>query len=149
MAGSVNKVIIIGNVARDVEIRTTQQGNKIASLRVATNERWKDKQSGEYKEKAEFHSIAIFNEHLVGVCERYLTKGSKVYVEGQLQTRKWTDQSGNDRYSTEVVLNRFRGDLQMLDAKGEQKEERPPAQPGNDASSSGFGGDDLDDEIPF
>ena len=155
MSGSVNKVILVGNLGRDVEIRTTQNGMKIANLRIATSERWKDKQSGEYQEKTEWHSVAIFNEHLVGVCERFLKKGSKVYVEGQLQTRKWSDQQGNDRYSTEVVLNRFRGDLQLLDAKesGGQREVNDPArQEPHGSGPAGFGGfgDGLDsDEVPF
>ena len=150
MSGSMNKVILIGNLGRDPEIRSTQQGKKIANLRIATSERWKDKQSGEMQERTEWHSVAIFNVHLVGVCERFLSKGSKVYLEGQLQTRKWSDQQGNDRYTTEVVLSGFKGELQMLDAKGE-REERPqvndPArQEPHGQGPAGF--DDLD-EIPF
>jgi single-strand DNA-binding protein len=140
---------------------------KLANLRIATSERWKDKQSGEYQERTEWHSVAIFNEHLVNVAERFLKKGSKVYVEGQLQTRKWTDQQGQDRYSTEVVLNRFRGDLQMLDSRGEGGGSYAGGG-GNDGGYAGgssgggsggggggdFGGggpsgDELDDEIPF
>jgi len=167
MAGSINKVILVGNLGRDPEIRSTQSGMKLANLRIATSERWKDKQSGEYQERTEWHSVAIFNEHLVNVAERFLKKGSKVYVEGQLQTRKWTDQQGQDRYSTEVVLNRFRGDLQMLDSRGEGGGSYAGGG-GNDGGYAGgssgggsggggggdFGGggpsgDELDDEIPF
>ena len=167
MAGSINKVILVGNLGRDPEIRSAQSGMKLANLRIATSERWKDKQSGEYQERTEWHSVAIFNEHLVNVAERFLKKGSKVYVEGQLQTRKWTDQQGQDRYSTEVVLNRFRGDLQMLDSRGEGGGSYAGGG-GNDGGYAGgssgggsggggggdFGGggpsgDELDDEIPF
>ena len=154
MAGSINKVILVGNLGRDPEIRSTQSGMKLANLRIATSERWKDKQSGEYQERTEWHSVAIFNEHLVNVAERFLKKGSKVYVEGQLQTRKWTDQQGQDRYSTEVVLNRFRGDLQMLDSRGEGGGSYAGCG-GNDggyaggSSGGGPSGDELDDEIPF
>ena len=173
MAGSVNKVIIVGNLGRDPEIRTTQNGMKVANLRVATSERWKDKNSGEMQERTEWHSVAIFNEHLVGVAERFLHKGSKVYLEGQLQTRKWTDQQGQDKYTTEVVMNRFRGELQMLDRRGEGGGGGggsggsgggdsygggggSRSGGGNDSGFSGGGsggsgpsGDDLDDEIPF
>jgi single-strand DNA-binding protein len=173
MAGSVNKVIIVGNLGRDPEIRTTQNGMKVANLRVATSERWKDKNSGEMQERTEWHSVAIFNEHLVGVAERFLHKGSKVYLEGQLQTRKWTDQQGQDKYTTEVVMNRFRGELQMLDSRGEGGGGGggsggsgggdsygggggSRSGGGNDSGFSGGGsggsgpsGDDLDDEIPF
>jgi len=115
MAGSVNKVILIGNLGRDPEVRTFQNGGKVCNLRIATSEQWKDKQSGERKERTEWHTVAIFNEALVGVAERFLKKGSKVYIEGKLQTRKWQDQSGADRYSTEVVLQGFDGNLTMLD----------------------------------
>jgi len=148
MAGSVNKVILVGNLGRDPEIRTTQSGMKVANLRVATSERWKDRNSGEMQERTEWHSVAIFNEHLVSVAERFLNKGSKVYLEGQLQTRKWTDQQGQDRYSTEVVMNRFRGELQMLDSRGEGGGGSFGGG-GNDGGFSGGAGDDLDDEIPF
>ena len=148
MAGSVNKVILVGNLGRDPEIRTTQSGMKVANLRVATSERWKDRNSGEMQERTEWHSVAIFNEHLVSVAERFLHKGSKVYLEGQLQTRKWTDQQGQDRYSTEVVMNRFRGELQMLDSRGEGGGGSFGGG-GNDGGFSGGAGDDLDDEIPF
>ena len=152
MAGSVNKVILVGNLGRDPEIRTTQSGMKVANLRVATSERWKDRNSGEMQERTEWHSVAIFNEHLVSVAERFLHKGSKVYLEGQLQTRKWTDQQGQDRYSTEVVMNRFRGELQMLDTRGEGGGGSGGGSfggGGNDGGFSGGAGDDLDDEIPF
>ena len=159
MAGSVNKVILVGNLGREPEIRTTQNGMKVAKLRVATSERWKDRNSGEMQERTEWHSVAIFNEHLVGVAERFLHKGSKVYLEGQLQTRKWTDQQGQDRYTTEVVMNRFRGELQMLDSRGDgggggSYGGGPSGGSfgggGNDGGFGGGGsGDDLDDEIPF
>ena len=115
MAGSVNKVILVGNLGRDPEIRSTQDGMRIANLAVATSENWRDKMSGERKERTEWHRVVIFNERLAEVAEKYLKKGSKVYVEGALQTRKWTDNSGQERYTTEVVLQRFRGELTMLD----------------------------------
>jgi single-strand DNA-binding protein len=119
MAGSVNKVILIGNLGRDPEVRTFQNGGKVCNLRIATSETWKDRNTGERRERTEWHSVAIFNEGLVRVAEQYLRKGSKVYIEGQLQTRKWQDQSGNDRYSTEVVLQGFGSTLTMLDGRGE------------------------------
>jgi single-strand DNA-binding protein len=115
MAGSVNKVILVGNLGRDPEIRSTQDGQRIANFTLATSESWRDRTSGERKERTEWHRVAIFNENLVGVAEKYLRKGSKVYVEGQLQTRKWQDQQGQERYTTEIVLSRFRGELTMLD----------------------------------
>ena len=115
MSGSVNKVIIVGNLGADPEVRTFQNGGKVCNLRIATSEAWKDKQSGERKERTEWHSVAIFSEPLAGIAEKYLRKGSKVYIEGQLRTRKWQDQAGNDRYTTEIVA----GELQMLDSKGE------------------------------
>lgn len=118
MAGSVNKCIIVGNVGKDPEIRTTSGGHKIANLSLATSENWRDKNSGERKERTEWHRIVIFNENLVRVVEQYVSKGSKLYIEGQLQTRKWQDQSGQDRYSTEIVLQGFNGVLTMLDGKG-------------------------------
>ncbi|WP_421704227.1 single-stranded DNA-binding protein [Aliiroseovarius sp.] len=117
MAGSVNKVILIGNLGRDPEVRSFQNGGKVCNLRIATSETWKDRNTGERREKTEWHSVAIFQEGLVRVAEQYLRKGSKVYLEGQLQTRKWQDQSGNDRYSTEVVLQGFGGTLVMLDGR--------------------------------
>lgn len=132
---SVNKVILIGNLGRDPEIRSTQDGQKIAQLSLATSESWKDKSSGERKEKSEWHRIVIFNERLCDVAEKYLKKGSKVYVEGSLATRKWTDKDGVEKYSTEVVLSKFKGDIVMLDGKSEKRE------PGQD--------DDDGDRIPF
>ncbi|WP_103761293.1 single-stranded DNA-binding protein [Roseovarius confluentis] len=117
MAGSVNKVILIGNLGRDPEVRTFQNGGKVCNLRIATSENWKDRNTGERREKTEWHSVAIFQEGLVRIAEQYLRKGSKVYIEGQLQTRKWQDQSGQDRYSTEVVLQGFNGTLTMLDGR--------------------------------
>ncbi|MBF0372436.1 MAG: single-stranded DNA-binding protein [Alphaproteobacteria bacterium] len=119
MAGSVNKVILVGNLGRDPEVRSMPDGGKIVNLSLATSESWKDRQSGERREKTEWHRVAIFNPNLAEIAERYLRKGSKVYVEGQIQTRKWTDQSGQERYSTEVVLGRFKGELTLLDGRGE------------------------------
>ena len=173
MAGSLNKVMLIGNLGADPEIRSFQNGGRVANLRVATTETWKDRNTGERQERTEWHSVAIFSEGLVNVCENYLRKGSKVFIEGQLQTRKWQDQSGNDRYSTEVVLRGFNGTLTMLDGRGEG------GGGGGGRSGGGFGGgqgggggnwrdggsgggsggggsqgggsnyDDLDDDIPF
>jgi len=157
MAGSVNKVILVGNLGRDPEIRHTNDGTKIANLSVATSEQWKDRQSGERRERTEWHRVVIFNENLANVAEQYLRKGSKVYIEGQLQTRKWTDQSGQDKYTTEVVLQRFRGELQMLDSRGEGGGGGGFGGGGQDdygggrssGGGSGGGASDLDDEIPF
>lgn len=164
MAGSVNKVIIIGNLGRDPEVRTFQNGGKVCNLRIATSETWKDRTTGERKERTEWHSVAIFQEGLVRIAEQYLRKGSKVYIEGKLQTRKWQDQSGNDRYSTEVVLQGFDGVLTMLDGRGENSGggggyDNGGSQGGgyNDGGSSGGsqggsgGGRSSmdDDEIPF
>ncbi len=149
MAGSVNKVILIGNLGRDPEIRSTQDGTRVANLSVATSESWKDRESGERRERTEWHRVVIFNEHLVEIVEKYLRKGSKVYIEGQLQTRKWQDQSGQDRYTTEVVMNRYRGELTMLDSR------RDAEGAGDYGGGAGGGrapepaGADLDDEIPF
>ncbi len=135
MAGSINKVILVGNLGRDPEIRSTQDGMRIANLAVATSETWRDKMSGERKERTEWHRVVIFNERLAEVAEKYLKKGSKVYVEGALQSRKWTDNSGQERYTTEVVLQRFRGELTMLDgARGAGG--GPPTEGGYD---EGFG----------
>ena len=156
MAGSVNKVILIGNLGADPEIRHTQDGRPIVNLRVATSESWRDKASGERKEKTEWHRVVIFNEGLCRIAEQYLRKGSKVYLEGQLQTRKWEDQSGQERYTTEVVLQGFNSQLTMLDGKGGAGEGRESA----GASSGDFGRSgplaggrsfdkELDDEIPF
>jgi single-strand DNA-binding protein len=164
MAGSVNKVILIGNLGADPEIRRTQDGRPIANLRIATSETWRDKTSGERKEKTEWHRVVIFNEGLCKVAEQYLKKGSKIYIEGSLQTRKWQDQSGQDKYSTEVVLQGFNSVLTMLDGKpGGGAGGDFGSDNGNDFGSSGpsSGGsrerrpamaskrDDMDDEIPF
>ena len=157
MAGSVNKVILIGNLGRDPETRSTQDGTKIVHLNLATSENWKDRNSGERRERTEWHRVVIFNERLAEVAEKYLRKGSKVYVEGQLQTRKWTDQSGQEKYTTEVVLQRFRGELTMLDARGggeaggyAEPAHEGPAHGGASGGGRGSGsGGDLDDEIPF
>jgi single-strand DNA-binding protein len=163
MAGSVNKVILIGNLGADPEIRRTQDGRPIANLRVATSESWRDKATGERKEKTEWHRVVIFNEQLCKVVEQYLKKGSKVYLEGALQTRKWQDQSGQDRYSTEVVLQGFNSQLTMLDKAGGGGGDFAGAESGGDFGASGPGaprkpamagaggrsGGDLDDEIPF
>lgn len=161
MAGSVNKVILIGNLGRDVEVRSFPNGGKVANLRIATSETWKDKNTGERKEKTEWHSVAIFQEGLVRIAEQYLKKGSKVYIEGQLQTRKWQDQSGADKYSTEVVLQGFGGTLTMLDGpsggpSGGQSQGYDSGSTGNYDAPSGYGaggnpnsGRDLGDEIPF
>ena len=158
MAGSVNKVILIGNLGADPEIRSLTSGDRVANLRVATSETWRDRGTGERKEKTEWHRVVVFNENIVKVCEQYLRKGAKIYLEGSIQTRKWSDQSGVEKYSTEIVLQKFRGELTMLDGKGE----------GGGASEGDFGGyssggrasgsrsgpsetfsADLDDEIPF
>ncbi|NIZ14555.1 single-stranded DNA-binding protein [Phaeobacter sp. HF9A] len=130
MAGSLNKVMLIGNLGRDPEVRSFQNGGKVCNLRIATSETWKDRNTGERRERTEWHSVAVFSEGLVRVCEQYLRKGSKVYVEGQLQTRKWQDQNGQDRYSTEIVLQGFGGTLTMLDGRGE----------GGGGSGGGYGG---------
>lgn len=134
MAGSVNKVILIGNLGRDPEIRSLNSGDRVANLRIATSESWRDKATGERKEKTEWHQVVIFNDNLVRVAENYLRKGSKVYIEGALQTRKWTDQQGVEKYSTEVVLQKFRGELTMLDGRSGGE--------GGGGSSSRSGGDD-------
>ena len=174
MAGSVNKVILIGNLGADPEVRNFQNGGKVCNLRIATSETWKDKNTGERREKTEWHSVAIFQEGLVRIAEQYLKKGSKVYVEGKLQTRKWQDQSGQDRYSTEVVLNGFDGTLTMLDGRSEGGGGSGGNYGGGDRggyssgggydSGGGYGGgsssgsgsssgggrsNDMDDEIPF
>lgn len=170
MAGSVNKVILVGNLGQDPEIRTFQNGGKIANLRIATSEQWKDRNSGERRERTEWHSVVIHSEPLVRVAEQYLKKGMKVYIEGQLETRKWQDQSGADRYSTEVALRPFRSELQMLDGRGQGgggggsqgggynegygDYDRGGSGGGGARSGSGGGGagrgaPDFDDEIPF
>jgi single-strand DNA-binding protein len=148
MAGSVNKVIILGSLGRDPEVKSFANGGKVVNLRIATLETWKDKATGEKKERTEWHSVAIFNEGLAGIAEKYLSKGSKVYIEGQLETRKWQDQSGADRYSTEVVLRPFRGELTLLGDKrsGGSRDDDQVVEPQKDG-----GGrlQDMDDEIPF
>ena len=156
MAGSLNKVMLIGNLGADPEVKSFQNGGKVANLRVATSEQWKDKNSGERQERTEWHSVAIFSDGLISVCERFLRKGSKVYIEGQLATRKWQDQSGNDRYSTEIVLRGYGGTLTMLDgASGSQNASQGNSGGGWDAPQQApvAGGtsnyDDLDDDIPF
>ncbi|MFZ5709361.1 MAG: single-stranded DNA-binding protein [Pseudomonadota bacterium] len=174
MAGSVNKVILVGNLGRDPEVRSFPNGGKVCNLRIATSETWRDRQTGERKEKTEWHSVAIFNENLAKIAEQYLRKGSKVYVEGQLETRKWQDQSGQDRYSTEVVLRQFRGELTLLDGRdggggsgggyddpgygggissGGGADRMPAAAGAGGSGGSGSGGSgrgpDFDDEIPF
>ena len=142
---SVNKVIIIGNLGADPEVRTFQNGGKVANLRIATSETWKDKNTGEKRERTEWHTVAIFQEGLVRVAEQYLRKGAKVYIEGKLSTRKWQDQSGNDRYSTEVVLQGYDGTLTMLDGKPDGGNQSGGQGGGYQAPPSG----DMDDEIPF
>jgi single-strand DNA-binding protein len=173
MTGSVNKVILVGNLGRDPEVRSFPNGGKVCNLRIATSENWRDKATGERKERTEWHSVAIFNENLAKIAEQYLKKGSKVYIEGQLETRKWQDQSGAERYTTEVVLRQFRGELTLLDGRGEgggMGDDRSIGDDrgyGDDRGGSGYGGassgggsrggapaarsgrSDLDDEIPF
>ncbi len=172
MAGSVNKVILIGNLGKDPEARSLPSGGKLVNLRIATSENWRDKNSGERREKTEWHQVVIFDENLARVAEQYLRKGSKVYLEGQLQTRKWQDQSGAERYSTEVVLQRFNSTLVMLDGRGEgggggggsdygsgggndygRSNDFGGGAPAGGAKKGGIGGgafdDDLDDDVPF
>jgi len=157
MAGSVNKVILVGNLGADPEIRTLSSGDRVANLRVATSETWRDRSSGERKERTEWHRVVIFNDNLVKVAENYLRKGSKVYIEGALQTRKWSDQSGQEKYSTEVVLQKFRGELTMLDGRGDAEREEGGGHAGGFSSGPRAGGSgpredfsaELDDEIPF
>lgn len=152
MAGSVNKVILVGNLGKDPEIRTTQDGMKIANLSVATSEQWRDKNTQERVERTEWHRVVIFNEKLADVAEKYLRKGSKLYIEGQLQTRKWTDQSGQERYTTEVVVPRFRGEITMLDgvkSQGGSSDYTSFEPTPNVARESLPPMGDIDDEIPF
>ena len=167
MAGSVNKVILIGNLGADPEVRTFQNGGKVCNLRIATSENWKDKNTGERREKTEWHTVAIFQEGLVRIAEQYLRKGSKIYIEGKLQTRKWQDQSGQDRYSTEVVLNGYDGVMTMLDGRtddqggGYSGGNQGGGYDSGQGGGGGYGGGnqggsgggapsrDLDDEIPF
>jgi len=167
MAGSVNKVILIGNLGADPEIRSLNSGDRVANLRVATSETWRDRSSGERKERTEWHRVVVFNENIVKVCEQYLRKGAKVYIEGSIQTRKYQDQSGAERFSTEIVLQKFRGELTMLDGRGDGAEAGEGGGYGGGYSSAGGAGGfssgprtqnatpredfsaDLDDEIPF
>ncbi|WP_404933096.1 single-stranded DNA-binding protein [Nitratireductor sp. L15S-10] len=168
MAGSVNKVILVGNLGADPEIRRLNSGDPVVNMRIATSETWRDRQSGERRERTEWHNVVIFNDNLAKVAEQYLKKGAKVYIEGQLQTRKWTDQNGQERYTTEVVLQKFRGELQMLDTRGQGGDNQVGYSGGGSrgsdfgqsgpADSSGGGGgggggggysQNLDDEIPF
>lgn len=166
MSGSINKVILVGNVGRDPEIRSTHDGSRIANVSLATSESWRDRNSGERKERTEWHRVVVFNDKLVEVVEKFVKKGSKLYVEGALQTRKWTDQSGQERYSTEVVLQKFRGEITMLDGRadgtgtnGDHDSNSNGGRPPNAGYGTGGGGDglpprrapgpDLDDEIPF
>lgn len=155
MAGSINKVILVGNLGADPEVKATQDGRELVNLRIATSESWKDRNTGERREKTEWHRVVIFNEGLVNVAKNYLRKGSKVYIEGQLQTRKWQDQSGQDRYSTEVVLQGFNGNLTMLDGKGTGMNDnnaefnQAPAMAAAGGGAPAPAPADLDDEIPF
>ena len=155
MSGSINKVILVGNLGRDPEVRTLNSGDKVANLSVATSETWRDRNSGERKERTEWHRVVIFNDNLVKVAENYLRKGSKIYIEGALQTRKYTDQAGVEKFSTEVVLQKFRGELTMLDGRADGAREGGDAggfAPGPRTGGAGPREDfsaDLDDEIPF
>ena len=158
MSGSVNKVILVGNLGRDPEIRAMQSGDKVCNLSVATSERWRDRNTGDMNEKTEWHRVVIFDQKLIEVAEKYLNKGSKIFIEGQLQTRKWADQTGQEKYTTEVVLQRFRGEMVMLDTRGggqgggyDSAADCGGGQPAMAAGGGGGmgGGDDLDDEIPF
>ena len=171
MAGSVNKVILVGNLGKDPEVRRLNSGDQVVNFSVATSETWRDKTSGERKERTEWHNVVIFNENLGKVAEQYCKKGTKVYVEGQLQTRKWQDKDGADRYTTEVVLQRFRGELQLLDSRASSEgrdsfpeegggrasnfnragggERRPALSGGGSGGGGGGGGGEMDDDIPF
>lgn len=150
VAGSVNKVILVGNLGRDPEVRFSPEGGKIVTFSVATSESWKDKASGERRDRTEWHRVVIFNDRLADVAERFLKKGSKIYLEGQLQTRKWTDQEGKERYSTEVVLSRYRGELSMLDNRGGGQGQGDDTHDFESPSPSAGGGyEPLSDEIPF
>ena len=149
MAGSVNKVILVGNLGKDPEVRRMTSGDPVVNLSVATSETWRDKASGERKEKTEWHRVVIFNKNLAEVAEKYLRKGAKVYVEGQLQTRKWTDKDGAEKYSTEVVLQNFRGELTMLDGRNGGEGGGGGGSRGAGEAPASFQRDELDDEIPF
>ncbi len=149
MAGSVNKVILVGNLGKDPEVRRMTSGDPVVNLSIATSESWRDKASGEKKEKTEWHRVVIFNKNLADVAEKYLKKGAKVYVEGQLQTRKWTDKDGAEKYSTEVVLQNFRGELTMLDGRNGGGEGGGGGARGAGEAPASFQRDEMDDEIPF
>ncbi|MEX0953578.1 MAG: single-stranded DNA-binding protein [Rhizobiaceae bacterium] len=162
MAGSVNKVILVGNLGADPEIRRLNSGDPVVNMRIATSETWRDKGSGERRERTEWHNVVIFNDNLAKVAEQYLKKGAKVYIEGQLQTRKWQDQQGQDKYTTEIVLQKFRGELQMLDSRGQGGDGGQVGYDRGSSSGSDFGQSgpvedrgggrssaDMDDEIPF
>jgi single-strand DNA-binding protein len=164
MAGSLNKVMLIGNLGADPEIRRLNSGDPVVNLRIATSENWRDKSTGERREKTEWHNVVIFNENLAKVAENYLRKGSKIFIEGQLQTRKWQDRDGNDKYTTEIVLQRYRGELTMLDGKGDNQgggggggrsydDDRGASSGGggrsNERAREDFSSDTLDDDIPF
>lgn len=145
MAGTVNKVIIVGNLGKDPEIRSFPNGGRVANFSIATSESWKDKTTGEKKERTEWHRVSVQNDNLVGIIEKYVSKGSKVYIEGQLQTRKWTDKDGAEKYSTEVVLKSFGGVLTLLDSKGGASDDEPS----QETKGGGNAGDMPDDEVPF
>jgi single-strand DNA-binding protein len=149
MAGSVNKVILVGNLGRDPEVRRLTSGDPVVNLSVATSESWRDKASGERKERTEWHRVVIFNENLAKVAEQYLRKGSKVYVEGAIQTRKYTDKDGAEKYTTEIVLQKYRGELTMLDGRGDSDRSERPAMAGASEGGRSFERAELDDEIPF
>lgn len=155
MAGSVNKVIIVGNLGRDPEVRHAQDGSKIVTISVATSDVWKDKTTGERRDRTEWHRVVVFNDRIADVCEKYTRKGSRVYVEGQLQTRKWTDQSGQERYTTEIVLGKYRGELTLLDSKSDNGPGLADDNSGSysasfdSASGPSFQNVDLDDQVPF
>lgn len=151
MSGSVNTVILVGNLGADPEVRRLNSGNPVVNLRIATSESWKDKNSGERKEKTEWHQVVIFNEHIAKVAEQYLKKGSKVFIHGSLQTRKWQDQSGADKYTTEIVLQNFRGQLEILDSPAARAEEprQQVAHDRDDARTQGSRVRELDDDLPF
>ncbi len=151
MAGSVNKVILVGNLGRDPEVKSMQNGGELVNLSIATSEQWRDRNSNEKKVKTEWHRVVIFNENLVRVAKDFLQKGKKVYIEGQLQTRKWQDQTGNDRYSTEVVLGKFRGELQILDGRNSMSENQSSISDDSSTQQTipDSVGEDFDDDIPF
>ena len=154
MAGSVNKVILLGNLGKDPDIRSTQSGSKLASFSIATSKRWKDKQTQEYKDKTEWHKVVVFGEGLVDIIDKYVKKGSKIYIEGELQTRKWQDQNGNDRYTTEVILQGFNSTLTLLDNKGNstslsEKSDKNIIENDSSASQQNEKDSSIDDDIPF